>query len=283
MRIRSRITFREDDVAKAEDILRPFRFRASRNTFIHLVTVFVDDERYDELVKELRTRNIDYHVEQEKVFDQGELRASDYLLLMMDTHWGYPQPEDDFGYRNVSFDVSKACPLCGNGAIQLNPLMIKGKVGFGKRDITAMFWISELIVNTRLRSLIESSDLTGAEFWPLLRYKLGQPGEPIVGYYQLLVKSVLHPASSSTIFPVVTLPRGIPSCSCGRTGRNWPRNQLRYKRNDLTAAKDFNMTYEWLGGGLGTSQLKVVSSRVYEMFIKNKVKGAVFEPVIVED
>lgn len=282
MRTRARITFREDDASKANEILRPFGFKASRNTFIHLATVFTDEGRYGELIVELKRLGIDYRVQEEKVFDRNELRAAEYLLLASATLWGYPQPEDNFGYKDASFDMLTACPLCGQGANQAKPLMVRGRIGLGKKDITAMFWIYELIVSSRLRLLTESAGLTGVKFWPLLRYRSGRPGEPIPGYYQLLINSIMPPASGTTVFPVVTLPRGIQACSCGRTGHNWPVNQLRYKRNDLAAARDFNKTFEWLGGGLDTSQLKVVSSRVYEMFVKNKVKGPVFEPVIVQ-
>jgi hypothetical protein len=283
LRTKARITFREDDVSKADEILRPFGFRASRSSFIHLATVFDDEDRYGELILALKERKIDYRAQCEKVFDSNELTSAEYLLLTTTTLWGYPQPEEEFGYRAASFDMRVGCPQCGKSAKQVKPLMVKSDVVLGKRDITAIFSIYEIIVSGRLQTLIESAGLTGAEFWPLLKYKSGEPGDPMVGYHQLYVNSILPPASSTTIFPVVALPRGLRPCSCGRTGRNWPENQFRYNQSDLTAAKDFNKTHEWLGGGLDTAQLKIVSHRVYELFFKNKIRGVNFEPVILED
>jgi len=266
---------------KAAELLRPLGFNADEKTWIQEVSVPFADDRRGLLTHGLKLMGISYTEIEYQEFDETELEAADYLHMTAEAMWGYPQPEDD--YEKLVFDPSTSCPKCGQGAKQVKPFMVKGKPGFDKNDIVAMFWTYELLVTEKLRRLIEDAELTGIEFWPLLKYRGGATSEEIKGAYQLYFTNELPPMSENTRFEIVPLPRGTQPCSCGKLGRNLRGEQMRYRRKDLKGAKDFNKTSEWLGGGFGTTQWKVVSHRVYELFTKNKIRGVRFEPVLIED
>jgi hypothetical protein len=197
--------------------------------------------------------------------------------------WGYPQPEDDFGYQNESYDPSSGCQRCRQGMKQNRPLMLLRSPKFGRNDITGLFWVYESIITEKLKKLIEKEGLTGAEFWPVLKFRKKGERLPIPGIYQLYAGGELPPVSPKTQFTWVTdIPKRF-QCDCGIIGRNLPDAQLVYDRTSLKDAKDFNRTSEFIGGGLGSQQKRVVSSRVYQLFKKNRIRGAYFEPIIIDE
>jgi len=242
----------------------------------------VDDERYILLKKEMVEKGIRNNEKKEIRFDPQEIEEAEYSILFQKSMWGYPQPEDD--YQNESYDLSSGCQRCRQGLKQNKPFMLSGKPKFGRNDITALFWIYESIITEKLKDLIENEGLTGAEFWPVLRYRKTGQRLPIPGIYQLYVRGELPPVSPKTQFEWVSdLPKEIQSCGCNIIGRNLPAAQLVYDRVSLRDAKDFNRTFEFIGGGPGSQQWKVVSNRVYRLFKKNAIRGADFRPIVIND
>jgi len=266
---------------RAYELLRPLGFKANESTWIQEVNMPFDDERRRMLTEGLARRGIAYTEMEYQVFEEGELRTADYLHVTGKAMWGYPQPED--GYERESYDVSTACPKCLQGARQVRPFMVKNRPNFGKNDVVTMFWTYDFLFNERIKDLVKDSSLTGAEFWPVFKYRKTGLREEVRGAYQLFITSELPPMAADMKFEMVPLPKGVKPCSCGKLGRNLRGTQARYRSKDLRHAMDFNKTYEWLGGGYGTTQWKVVSHRVYDLFTENKIKGVKFEPVIIEE
>jgi len=283
VRYRSRIVFHTNDIRLAESVLAPFGFEPNRKpgVDIHSATLFVDDSRYNDLRSLLTSKGIEYAEDQEMFFENNELEEAEFFRMAPAGYWGYPQPEEDFDlYRKESYDVSTKCGICRNGSIQNRPLLVKGKPRFGRNDILAIHWEYEFIITDHLKSLIEKANLTGTDFWPILDHK---KRTPVQGYCQLHIANILPPMSTSTQFELVTLERLPKSpCSCGKTGRNLAIHQMVYRRKDLLDARDFNKTNEWLGGGYGTTQWKVVSAKIYQLFKKHNIRSVTFQPVVIE-
>lgn len=265
---------------EAETVLKPLRIRAEARHGLAIVRIFVDDVKYRKLIEDMKSRGIHYNEEKNPIFEKEEMEAAEFFHMVPREQWGYPEPQDDWGGR--SYDKSTGCGSCGTGAKQVHPFFVKGPPRFGRGDITALFWVYEFLVTNRLRDIIAEPDFTGVEIWPVMNYAKQKEESPLKGCWQLRFQNELPPMAPSTKFPEVRLPRGA-HCSCGRIGRNIPQEPLRYREADLLCAKDFNKTHEWLGGGLDTSQLKIVSRRVYEVFSKNRIKGADFEPITIEE
>jgi len=280
MKLQVYITF-DAKPDRAHRILDPFGIPVNEKSQSQSATLFVDSEEHISLKESLSKNGIRYLELEKMYFEDEELDRAEYLRMSPAGYWGYPQPEEDFDlYRKESYDVSTRCSVCGNGSIQNRPLLVKGKPRFGRNDILAIHWEYEFIVTDHLKSLIEKKNLTGVDFWPILDYK---KKSPVRGYHQLHITNVLPPMSPSTQFEVVTLERLPKSpCSCGKAGRNLAVHQMIYRQKDLLNARDFNKTNEWLGGGYGTTQWKVVSARVYQLFKKNNIRRVTFQPVVIE-
>ena len=266
---------------KARALLEPYGLKVDEKSWIQTVDMAIDDERLEPFREGLRQKGIDFTEVGYNSYDKNDLQSAEFLQMRAEKLWGYPQPEDD--YEGASFEDSTRCPRCGQGAKQNRPLLLKGRPGFGRRDIVEMFWTYELLVTPKLRDIIEGTGLSGAEFWPLMKYTRSKTYHAIDGVYQLFVTTDLPPMSTHTRFEMVEFPSGAEKCPCGKLGRNLKGEQIVYSRKALRRARDFNRTHEWLGGGYGTTQQKVVSHKVYNLFSKEKIRGAVFEPVLIEE
>lgn len=65
-----------------------------------------------------------------------------WLELRPSWHYGYPQPdEDNFGYRQVTYDLSGYCEECGGGKRQKAPFRIKSEPKWGRRSIFQLNWV----------------------------------------------------------------------------------------------------------------------------------------------
>lgn len=280
MRIRSRITFWSEDVQKAARILNPLGFKANTkpNVNTHSATLFTDQPEYRELLKELEDYSIQPSETREMWFEEVELENARLLAMHPEGYWGYPQPED--GFKLESYDTSSACPVCGRGVKQVRPFLISGRPRLGRNDILAMNWTFEFIVTERLKDLIEQAELTGAEFWPLLNRK---DRSEMNSYFQLFFRHELPPMSIDTDFEVIELSTGeAPRCS--HPILNLRLHQMKYSREVISSAEDFNKTWEWLGGGwFGQTQWMVVSHRVFSLFRRNNIKKVKFQPVLIEN
>ena len=270
-----------EPVEKARSLLESYGFKANERSWIQTVDIAIDDERLEPFVENLRKRGTSYTALRHISFDENDLQAAEYLQMSAEVQWGYPQPEDD--YESVSYDSSTKCDKCGQGALQNRPFLLKSRPSFSKNDILSMFWTYEFLVTARFREVVEDAGLTGAEFWPLLKYSKGGSSRQIHEAYQLHVTNELPPMSVNTQFEAVEFPSGAEECQCGKLGRNLKGEPMIFKYGALSDAKDFNKTHEWLGGGYGTTQWKVVSREVYRLFSEGKIRGAVFEPALIEE
>ena len=74
-------------------------------------------------------------------FSRSELDAAEYLSMLPSWHHGYPQPEDDFAYREATYDLSDYCEVCGIGARQVAPFRFKKPPSWGIRSILQLNWV----------------------------------------------------------------------------------------------------------------------------------------------
>jgi len=287
MRIKSRLVFYPEELDRLRGLFESLGIEYEEK-MDGIVCLFMEDERYTRLMDELPRMGIRPNEIKDKQFSEKELDSAEFLHMGSAGYWGYPQPEEEMdAWQRASYDLSTACPKCGYGAIQDRPYLIKGEPKFGRNDILALNWTYEFLVTDRLRKLIEDAGLTGAEFWPLIRYK---KNIPIPGYSQLHVVNTLPPMSPNTVIVDMKLPEAHPNrCSCDKFGRNLALDPIygvsvpiRYERKSLRDAMDFNLTSEWLGL-FDARPWRIVSRKVYQLFSRYGIKRVVFEPVIVEE
>src|SRR4030066_211408 len=218
MRIKAKLVFRPETLDRLRTVFDNLGIEIEEK-IDGIAFLFIDDERYARLKDELSRMGIKPFELREKVFSEKELNSAEFLYMGPAGYWGYPQPEEGMeDWQRASYDLSTACPLCGFGAIQNRPYLVKGEPKFGRNDILALNWTYEFLVTARLMKLIEDAGLSGVEFLPLLRYK---KNVPIEGFYQLHFTSTLPPMSPKTEIEETSLPKAGPKrCTCGKFGRN---------------------------------------------------------------
>lgn len=150
--------------------------------------------------------------------------------------------------------------------------MVKPKIG--ANDISGIHWIYEHVITNKLKNLINREKLSGYEFWPIINFKNKEAFDDV---NQLYIAGVLSPMSNQAKIVKV---KNIKQCECRKRGYTLEDFPI-YDRSSLHNVTDFNKTHEWLGGAIGTWQLVIVTKRVYDLFIREKIRGVRFEPVKV--
>ena len=108
-------------------------------TKIAVCDVAEDDPQWESvrhLLKKYETVDIPF-----TKFTDSELSNAKHLAMAPSWHHGYPQPEDDFGYMQLTYDLRDYCEHCGIGAKQISPFQMKKSPNWGRRSILQMNWL----------------------------------------------------------------------------------------------------------------------------------------------
>lgn len=258
---------------EAEKILSPLGFSAICGRRMQVAESYMDTAQYNDLIAILNKYAIEYTEYIEEVFSEQEIESAELLRMIPNAYCGYPLPDLDGGYVEVSYDVQSGCPHCEQGKLQNAPLRIKAPK-MGRNDIAGLHWIYEYVITQRLKEFTKQAQLTGCEFWSIIDHRKNVERTEVC---QLFIANIMPPISPKTN---IERAPGIKPCECGKKGY-YNRGLFIYDKSALIGIKDFNKTYEWLGGGESTWQLPIVTQRVNTLFKKNKIKGVRFEPVKV--
>ena len=131
-------------------------------------------------------------------FSKGEIDRARVLEVGATWHHGYPQPEDDFGYRALVYDLTDWCPQCGQGLIQRAPFQMRGEPKWGRRGILPLNWVfDEFFAKPEIwQSIFEP---VGVRMLPVTNRK----GKTLSTVVQLVVESLI---------PIDT--EGLPFAQC---------------------------------------------------------------------
>jgi hypothetical protein len=119
-------------------------------------------------------------------FNRAEVSDAEWCLWVPQWHHGYPQPEEGCGYRNITYDLSRACPVCDVGFRQAAPFRMRTEPRWGRRAILQMFWVYDVwfVTPEAYRSVFQPFGIASRE---VLR-KSGRPLETVV---QLVVEEAV--------------------------------------------------------------------------------------------
>lgn len=76
-------------------------------------------------------------------FTASEVNTASHCALVVVHASGYPQPEHDLSYREVTYDTSERCSKCGEGAVQVAPFRVKKSLKWGRNAFLKLNWIEE--------------------------------------------------------------------------------------------------------------------------------------------
>jgi hypothetical protein len=83
-------------------------------------------------------------------FSAAELTNAGYLGMAAAGHHGYPEPSDDNGYLQATFDLSEYCRTCGTGLKQIAPFRLKKTPKLGKSLLQLNWILDEYFVTPEL-------------------------------------------------------------------------------------------------------------------------------------
>ena len=118
---------------------------------------------------------------------------------------GYPMPDMNFGYRELTYDLSNYCPSCGIGFKQKDAFRLKSVPPVGKKQIFGLGWVfDEYFVERKIYEDIFKP--LGIECREVLKYKKETPFENTV---QLVLPETDEKLNLE----------GYPTESCSKCGR----------------------------------------------------------------
>lgn len=248
-----------------------------------VVKLATNDPKTEFLVEALDRLEFTYawHYDIEVHYNNDDLQASLYAHIAVNR-----APRGDTGPEyGTEFDYSAGCPACGTGARQVSPLRINASA-LSKTARIISTYADEFLVDEQLAAKI--AEVIGAT--ALLRQVEDRRHSPLP-WFQMLPTEYMPPADPSTGHRVVR-----EQCPvCKRDGFGYaehcrrPEYTYRLDQVDPSTLPDLVFTWEHAG----TSRLRpegkylanlaspniLVSRRVMNVFLENKVKAVSFVPV----
>jgi hypothetical protein len=224
---------------------------------------------------------------------KAELDTADWLQLSALGHHGFPQPEEDFGYREATYDVSDQCPTCGIGGVQKAPFRLRAELKASHSQIVQLNWVfDEFFLREEAREGLRGAAITGIDYLAPVLHRNDRPSERVA---QMIVRTGLRPALDPTGLQPVTckpqneewhsLQRIRPSEPevgpyCGRVKyHSAHKRPFRFDSNAFAGAPDVVKSHEWFGAGGSAHRLVIVSQKFRQAVVTAKWRGVSFEPI----
>jgi hypothetical protein len=198
-------------------------------------------------------------------FSEAEVGAARWLQLFSDWHHGYPQPDDDFGYLDLTYDLSAYCSTCGIGAVQKAPFRMRREPRWGRRGILQLNWVfDEFFVTPGVWATV--FEPRGITCRPVLK----RGGAELDTVVQL---DIAEQVSIRTV--------GLDAEACPACGRF---KYLPIKRGPLPELVEeppghMAKTREYFGSGASAHHAVVMSPALGAAIRSAKVRGASAQPV----
>jgi hypothetical protein len=200
-------------------------------------------------------------------FSRSELEGASFLQLFA-MHKGYPQPADDFGYLNATYDLSDYCQACGIGKTQVAPFRMKGEPHWGKNHVLQLNWVfDEFFVQPQVWEAVFRP--TGVGRSVVLDHRTGKPLQNVV---QLVIKDVAPSVLRIADYPCEVC----PSCGCKKY---LPISRGFFPPFETNPESQVCKTQEFFGSGGSGWNATVVGSDVYRAIQGHKIGGVAFVPL----
>ncbi len=99
-----------------------------------------------------------------------EIERAHFHNIHSTGHFGYPQPEDDFKYLNVTYDATHYCSVCGSGARQVAPFRLRKQPSQAQRALVQLNWVFDEFFVSR-ENWQKIFEPFGISFLPVLHWK----------------------------------------------------------------------------------------------------------------
>lgn len=198
-------------------------------------------------------------------FTRGEIARSPWLQLGVKAHTGYPEPDSDAdGYKEVTYDLGRACKSCGIGRTQKAPFRMKSEPRWGQKGILQLNWV--------FGEIFTSPEIFEAVFEPhgiACREVEDTRGNPLASVVQLRIDETVDVDTAS-----------LPSWECPECGSvlYYPVARGPFPRVLDDSAGPIVRTRQFFSGGGWGDQLPLVRADLAGLMRAAGVKGAVYVP-----
>jgi len=253
------------------------------------VKIYEDEDHSAELIQKLKS--FDFLHQVSAIDEKKDIKNAQWFWMSSGAYQ-YPQPEDNFGYLNTSFNLDKYCSTCGMVKTQNNPIRLKKIPKQHKKQFWGVHWIHDAIfVRPEARKLLESEKIKGVTFKKVMLHK---KNSEIVDFYQLIINTELDKGLVTEDLQTVTCKymneedvefeeserNSKDSNFCGSIKYHFPiRSGITFKKSIFEGAPEIVKSKEYFGSGAKAFKLTLVSKRIKELIEVNKLKGLTFRPM----
>jgi len=197
-------------------------------------------------------------------FSNKEVDAAPWLEISA-WHHGYPQPEEDFGYREVTYDLSDWCETCGIGMKQRAPFRMKAEPKWGRNAMLQLIWVyGELFVTPDAWRQIFKPNQVG------FRTVLNSRGAELKTVMQLVVEPTVN---------IITDGLASERCRvCNRT-KYQPVTRGPFPPLRQLPVSAMVRTAEYFGSGGQADQRLLLSRPLVQALTEHGLRGASLRPV----
>lgn len=259
----------------------------SYDTTTHLYALefhlYEDNPRFSALKDALNHFGIEPQIG--TIYEKDDMEKAEWFIASPG-EYQYPQPEENFGYLNTTFDLEHYCSVCGIGKVQKASYRLKTEPKQFNNQFWGLHWEFEpVFVRQQAKNILEK-EIQGVSFLnPILHKK----GKPIEGFFQIQVSAVLKKGFDSYNTRIITCKTnneenlntdGNSKC-CGRIKYHHPMiGGYLFESSIFNPHIDIAYTNEYFGSGASANRLLVVSKRFWCLVNRNKLKGLSFTPIV---
>ena len=204
------------------------------------------------------------------VFTKKEIMSAEWVLVQPDFLFGYPMPDIDGGWRNISFNPQKECPECGIGIEQIAPIHLKREPKSHKNNFMGTFWTYDLFTRPEVFDIMSEKGIQGVEPMEAIHHTSKTPLKTIK---QL---KILKEHCACIIDDNLVRDKR----PCGHVKYNvLTRGMMKFSGDAFGQMPDLIRTYEWFGSGHSAFQLVLASAKFVQVYMENKWKGLSLAPI----
>ncbi len=199
------------------------------------------------------------------LFSNEERTTARWLELEPEWHHGYPQPEEDFGYLSVTYDLTEYCASCGLGTKQRAPFRMRSEPKWGRRGILQLNWVFDEYFVT-------------LEVWETVFKPYDILCRPVENGKGATLKRVVQLVSEAG---VDVLTEGLAAAECASCSRVKYLPVARGPFPPLVAepAGHLVKTRQDFGSGARAYKAVIISQELYGILLKKNVRGISARPV----
>jgi hypothetical protein len=208
---------------------------------------------------------------------------------------GFPQPENNHGYLNKTYNSSQACPSCNIGLVQQNEFRFRTEPKSKHLHFFGLHWIlDQVFISKVVMELFEQEQVTGITYSQPVLHKTEHPLDE---WFQLRVDHLVSDGLITDLLQteICEFPKDekqvqfllaigsqlVKGPFCGRVKYHYPQSNvpLTIKALAFDNQPDIVRLDYYFGSGGNAYRPILISEKVKEIIEQEKWRGAFFQKI----